>query len=144
MWGKWEWIWNNNNSAGTRLGVWREGFVRRKGEKEDLSAFHSVKFHKGPPESAVMAEASICLASVPQSLSPTASEPGLPKAHITYSFLPSLSAAATACVLHTPGRCATQSKCSETHSTSCLSASNTNTHACTPNIIPQARHITAY
>lgn len=81
--------------------------------------------------------ASICLASVPQSLSPTASELGLPKAHITYSFLPSLSGAVTACIPHTPERCTTQTKGSEMHSTSCLSVSNTNANACTPNIIPQ-------
>ncbi len=110
------------------FGIVTEGVREKKRRKRRFICFSQCEVSQGPTwERGDGWGASICLASVPQSLSPTASELGLPKAQITYSFLPSLSTAVTACVLHTPGRCATQSKCSQTHSTSSVSLPQTRT-----------------
>lgn len=145
MWGKWECIWKIKTARGYDIESVTEGMCENKRSEIRFICFSQCEVSQGPTWECVMVEAlhlpHFC-ASI--SLSPNASEPGLPKAHITYSFLPSPSAAVTVCVPHTPGRCASQSKKGITHSTSCLSFSNTNTYTCTPNRIPQARHVTAY
>lgn len=81
-----------------------EGVREKKRRERRFICFSQCEVSQGPTwERGDGWGASICLASVPQSLSPTASEPGLPKAQITYSFLPSLSTAVTRVFCTPPG-----------------------------------------